>query len=242
MVVGRKPFGQKHSPHSGVLLRPGRVACYSGVAGSLRRYGHAVFLGYICVAGRCAVHRQQSRVAGFRGLRPRLASWAPAYTRRGLTQLLALMTSIKELLLSSTLFLTTCASTSPASAEPIRTVRAVELANAAAPQRVPGTFLVNVKATDAKSDVTYLSSELDYKDQRNLAIVISANAVEQLEQRLGAPPGDALRGRQILVTGEAERVTIQFYWEGMPMKGYYYYQTQVKVSNADQIEIAGDAD
>lgn len=96
---------------------------------------------------------------------------------------------------------------------------------------------MEVKATDQENNVTYLSSELDYHDQRNLAVVIIPEATRQLEEKFGSSPADALRGRKILVSGEAQRVTIRFFENGIPTKNYYY-QTQIKVSDAKQIELA----
>lgn len=151
------------------------------------------------------------------------------------------MTGIRLFAAPAILLFAACASASvPKDPPPIPSVRAVELANAAAPQSVPGVFLVDVRATDAQSNVTYLSSELDYRDQRNLAIVISAEAVEQLQAKFGAPLADALRGSRILVTGEAKRVTIRFFQNGVPTNNYYY-QTHVDVTDARQIEIVGNA-
>ncbi len=117
-------------------------------------------------------------------------------------------------------------------------MQAVLLAAEAAPAGVPGTFRLHVYATDHNTDsgITYLSSERDYRDQRNLAVVISPDATVQLTERFGAPPSDALRGRDVLITGEAKRVAIHFLIEGVPT-GAYYYQTHLPVSDAAQIEI-----
>lgn len=143
---------------------------------------------------------------------------------------------MKTFAVGCTLALTACASTSPETASRITSVRAVELANAAAPDGVAGVFVMEVRGSEATPDVTYLSSELDYRDQRNLAIVITRPAVEALEVSLGAPPADALRGRRILVDGIAERVQISFSYQGIPI-GAYYYQTQLRVTDASQIRL-----
>lgn len=144
---------------------------------------------------------------------------------------------MKVLAMSCTFTLAACASSSSGISAPITSVRAVELANAAAPAGVAGSFVMDVMASEAQPTVTYLSSEVDYRDQRNLAIVISQAAVETLEAEFGAPPAEALRGRRILVEGVAERVTIGVSYNGLPT-GMYYYQTQLKVTDAAQIRLA----
>jgi hypothetical protein len=136
------------------------------------------------------------------------------------------------------LLLAACASPRP-SAEAIDPVQAMLLAAEAAPATVPGTFRIHVHATeyDARKGVTYLSTERDYRDQRNLAVVISPEATLELAERHGAPPADALRGRELLVTGEARRVAIHFFdAQGLPT-GAYYYQTHLPVEAAVQVAI-----
>lgn len=120
----------------------------------------------------------------------------------------------------------------------IEPVQAMLLAADADPAGIPGTFRIHVHATDHNeaSGITYLSTERDYRDQRNLAVVIEPGAVAQLTERLGAPPADALRGRNLLITGEAKRVAIHFHQNGV-RTGLYYYQTHLPVADAGQVRI-----
>lgn len=93
-----------------------------------------------------------------------------------------------------------------------------------------------MQATGSQDNFTYLNSELDYRDQRNLTIAISPGAARQLEAQLGAPPTVALKGKRILVNGVAVRTKIVFLADGKPTDKYYY-QTHVRVTDATQIEL-----
>lgn len=114
---------------------------------------------------------------------------------------------------------------------------AIFLAADAAPRTVPGRFLLLVKASDRAGDKVYLNSEKDYRDQRSLNIIIQPGAARALKARHGEDPDRFFLGKQIAVTGEAERVRILFVSHGA-VTGKYYYQTHVVVRGADQIEIA----
>lgn len=119
----------------------------------------------------------------------------------------------------------------------IEPARAVQLAAAAAPLAVSGVFAVHVQASGSQHGVTYLNSERDYRDQRNLSVAIAPNVAEQLEMRYGKPPGEFFKDKDILVTGAARRVTIWFF-SGGARTDKYYYQTHVRVTDLDQIRLA----
>jgi len=133
-----------------------------------------------------------------------------------------------------------CATTQPSdlAAPWINPVQAVQLAADAAPEGVPGTFAMRVRAAGTQSGFIYLNSELDYRDQRNLSIALTAKAARQLQDQLGSSPMIALKGKDILVTGRATRVKIVFYADGK-LTDKYYYQTHVRVSDPKQIQLAG---
>jgi len=128
----------------------------------------------------------------------------------------------------------------------IAPAEAVQLAAAAAPDHgVDGTFLITVKATgeDKKRKRLFLNSELDYRDQRNLTVVIEQSAISGLEATYGKELENYFIGKQVLVSGTAKRVTIYF---GKPrisavngnIRNKYYYQTHVSVVSAEQIALA----
>ena len=128
---------------------------------------------------------------------------------------------------------------SPAQADWIQPVQAVQRAADAAPGGVTGVFAMRVTTTGTQDGMTYLNSEQDYRDQRNLTIALPPAVVRQLESRLGADVRTALQGRQILVRGEAKRVRINFIANGRPTDKYYY-QTHVRVTDAGQIQLQGE--
>ena len=145
---------------------------------------------------------------------------------------------MKELVLSFALLVSGCATTSstPSQSQWIQPIQAVQLAAAAAPDGVPGVFALQVQGTGTKDNFTYLNSELDYRDQRSLTIEITHGAARQLETRLGAPPIVALKGKRILVRGVATRTKIVFIADDAPTDKYYY-QTHVRVTAPEQIEL-----
>jgi len=135
------------------------------------------------------------------------------------------------------LMATACSTRLPADeARWLQPPQAIQLAADAAPRGVAGVFVMRVKAVGATDHVVYLNSETDYRDQRNLTVAVSPAAARQLEARLGAPLARALDRQRILVRGAARRVRIDFVSEDVP-SGKYYYQTQVRVTDAAQIQL-----
>jgi len=114
--------------------------------------------------------------------------------------------------------------------------RAVSLAAAAAPEGIDGVFELTVKATGRVNDTVYLNSEADYRDQRNLTIKIPPYVVAIYTNQFGVAPDVALKGKTIRVRGEAHRVTIWFYTNGVRTENYYY-QTHVRLIDPRQIEV-----
>ncbi|MBU6248930.1 MAG: hypothetical protein KGN77_14355 [Xanthomonadaceae bacterium] len=119
----------------------------------------------------------------------------------------------------------------------ITPVQAVILAADAAPRGVRATFAMRVRSTGAQGDRIFLNSQPDYRDQRDLTIVIGPRVAEQLQERLGADPRVALKGRDIRVTGWAVRTKIYFFANG-EMTDKYYYQTHVNLIDAGQLILA----
>lgn len=107
----------------------------------------------------------------------------------------------------------------------------------AAPRVVPGVFAMRVTATGRVGPRIYLNSETDYRDQRNLTIAIEPWAAQQLARRYRGAPEPALRGHAIEVRGAARRQRIDIMNNFHRPTGLYYYQTHVRVTNADQIRI-----
>lgn len=114
---------------------------------------------------------------------------------------------------------------------------AVQLAAAAPRDGVTGVFAMTVRGVGRDGHGVYLNSERDYRDQRNLTVVLSPDVAAQLEGKLGGPLEQRLRGHAIQVSGTARRTKIVFFADGRPTDKYYY-QTHVRVTKAGQIRPA----
>lgn len=106
----------------------------------------------------------------------------------------------------------------------------------AAPSGVTGVFDFVVRQANYDRGYFYLNSETDYRDQRNLTIAISPRSIAEFKKRYGDDLAMALKGRRILVVGQARRVRIDFTNDGKP-SGKYYYQTHVFIANPDQLTV-----
>lgn len=115
-------------------------------------------------------------------------------------------------------------------------MHAVHIAAAAQGRPVAGVFALTVRATDRDQGRVFLNSERDYRDPRNLSIVMPEAVARDLAAQLGGDPVDRLRGKRIQVTGEARRTRIDFLHDGAPT-GKYYYQTHVHVTRAAQLRL-----
>ncbi|MCD9097497.1 hypothetical protein LU699_08635 [Luteimonas fraxinea] len=147
------------------------------------------------------------------------------------------MTSIRMTVVVAALFATGCVSgVSNDQARWLQPAQAIQLAADAAPRGAAGTFSMQVNAIGHQDGATYLNSETDYRDQRNLTVALTPAAARQLELRLGEPLAVALEHKRILVQGAATRVRINFTTAGQPT-GKYYYQTHVRVTDAAQIQL-----
>ena len=113
---------------------------------------------------------------------------------------------------------------------------AIRAANEDPRYGVRGEFVITVKALDTTPYRSYLNSEMDYRDQRNLTIRMPTSIVPDLEKRLGVKFQD-LKNRRLVILGVAKRNRIDFVADGKPT-GKYYYQTHVHVDSATQIKFA----
>ncbi|MGB8636328.1 MAG: hypothetical protein WCD36_13775 [Rhodanobacteraceae bacterium] len=118
----------------------------------------------------------------------------------------------------------------------IEPVDAIRAANNDPAYGVRGTFVLAVKAIGHKNGKTFLDSEADYRDQRNLSIAIPDAVASDLADRLGTSIA-SLKGQTILVKGVARRIRIEFFDSQGRDSGKYYYQTHVGVTSASQVQI-----
>ena len=107
------------------------------------------------------------------------------------------------------------------------------------PAGVGGVFELVVRASGRQSNLLYLNSEADYRDPRNLSIVVTSTEERALEQRLGAPVQDAVRNKLIAVRGVARKTRIDFIADGKPT-GKYYFQTHLNLRSARDLTVQGE--
>ena len=119
----------------------------------------------------------------------------------------------------------------------IEPTEAIRAANDDPQYGVRGHFVMTVKAIGGQHDRTFLNSELDYRDQRNLTIVMRTSLVPEVERRLGVSLKE-LKNRRIVVLGTGRRVRIIFLDGNGQPSGKYYFQTHVTVTSATQIDFA----
>ncbi|MDN4051554.1 hypothetical protein QPK32_00460 [Massilia sp. YIM B02763] len=144
--------------------------------------------------------------------------------------------TVKSILLIG-LFLAGCASQTPSPQAANSPQQVISMAAESAPQPVFATVALQVRAVGNQHDVTYLNSESDYRDQRNVSIAISPAARRKVEAVFGGDLSKVATGKHILVKGRAQRVTIWFFDNNGQRSDKYYYQTQILVSDPAQIQI-----
>ena len=139
-------------------------------------------------------------------------------------------------LIAIALFICACSTVPTNSRGWIDPVDAIRAANDDPRHGVRGEFIITVKALDSYPERSFLNSEKDYRDQRNLTIRMPTSIVPKLEERLGVK-FQGLKNRRLVVLGVAKRNRIDFVADGKPT-GKYYYQTHVQVDSPTQIRFA----
>lgn len=100
-----------------------------------------------------------------------------------------------------------------------------------------GEFVFVVRATGWDGGRLYLNSETDYRDPRNLSIVIEPDVARQLTARPGADGQQNFVGRIVVARGMARTTRIDFTIDYGKPSGKYYFQTQVSVGRAEQLRM-----
>ncbi len=114
---------------------------------------------------------------------------------------------------------------------------AVRAVNESPSQPLRGEFVLTVRAIGSQGERTFLNSETDYRNQNNLTIAMRTSTATALEKRLGVALAD-LKGRRIVVLGEARRVRIGLFDDRKRPTGKYYFQTHVPVDSPTQVRFA----
>ncbi|OQW77899.1 MAG: hypothetical protein BVN33_01765 [Proteobacteria bacterium ST_bin13] len=123
---------------------------------------------------------------------------------------------------------------------PLRLSPAQAVINAAEmPAGIGGVFEMVVRATGRQDGFLYLNSEADYRDPRNLTIVVTPSLEKELSDRLGGPVEAAILKKVIAVRGIARKTRIDFVADGRPT-GKYYFQTHLRIRSARDLTVEGE--
>jgi hypothetical protein len=145
--------------------------------------------------------------------------------------------SVKIEEMANVLFLAGCASTNNIVVN-TDTMRLIEKTAEVAPKGVDGEFVLTVKAAGEQGKVVYQNTELDYRDRRNITVVLSPQFVGYINEQYGVTPQEYFLNKKIQVKGTAKQVKIGFFSNGKPTEKYYY-QTHIRVRSPNQIEVLG---
>jgi hypothetical protein len=145
---------------------------------------------------------------------------------------------VKYLLTLAFLTLSACSSTATnvSVAEATDIIQLIEQAKRRFPEVVRGSFKIPIKATGSQQGVVYLNSNLDYRESTNLTIALNPSTVIALTKMYHSSPDVYLKNKMLEVTGKVERVRIYKYENGKRTKKYYY-QTHIRVTSIDQIQV-----
>lgn len=112
----------------------------------------------------------------------------------------------------------------------------IELSEASPTKGVKGSFELTVLNIGQQGNKVYLNSQMDYRDRRNVSIVIPVSLTQKLMKKYDDESALFFMNKNIKIEGVAKRVKIGFVERNKnPTK--YYYQTHIKLTNIDQIEI-----
>ncbi len=105
---------------------------------------------------------------------------------------------------------------------------------------ISGKFLMIVQAVGETNDTVFLNSEEDYRDRNCLTIAVRKSVMDRIVKSGGfASAESAFRGKQIVISGTARKVRIDFLGNDRKRTGKYYYQIHVPVRDAKQIDVVG---
>ena len=129
-------------------------------------------------------------------------------------------------------FLTACTTTDNSSRHKsgLTARDAIELSENMAPKSVPGLFSLTVKASGRINGIIYLNTELDYRDRRNVSIVLLPEYQKAFIDEYGVEADILLMNKNIMVNSAAQQRKITF-----TTNDKYYFQTHIPVKNMKQI-------
>ncbi|MCC2602992.1 hypothetical protein LKO31_11045 [Sphingopyxis sp. FBM22] len=105
---------------------------------------------------------------------------------------------------------------------------------------IVGAVYMQVQNVGLERGIYYLNSEQDYRDRNNLTVTISAENMRSFLPDMDPNEiGRWLMGRDIFARGVARRVRIDFMKDDGKPSGKYYYQVQMRLNDASDLEIVG---
>lgn len=145
---------------------------------------------------------------------------------------------MKYLLILSFLILSACSSTPEISSKSELTdiIKLIEKAKRRYPEGVRGTFQISIKASGNHGGVIFLNSDVDYRDPKNITVVLEPSTIESFSKIYNASPDSYFINKTIEVKGKVERIKIYRYTKAR-RTGEYYFQTHIKVTSIDQISV-----
>jgi hypothetical protein len=145
---------------------------------------------------------------------------------------------MKYFVLLSIFVLSACATT-PATTRPSAPTDVMGLikqSEASAPDGIKGNFQFSIKASGMENGTTYLNTELDYRDRRNITLALLPNTIAAFTEQYGSAPDTYFVNKNIEVIGEAKRFKTWFSVNGK-RTDKYYFQTHINVGSIDQIKV-----
>lgn len=98
--------------------------------------------------------------------------------------------------------------------------------------------IFKVKATGNINGRIFLNTHYDYRDPRNITIVLSPDIATELEKKHKMSPEAYFLKKRVFVAGQLVQVKIWFSSNGK-RSDKYYYQTHMRVTSMDDINLIG---
>jgi hypothetical protein len=144
---------------------------------------------------------------------------------------------MKKLFLIFALIITGCSSTPSTTTSFSNTMEIIAAAAEASPDKVSGVFQLKIQAAGSDRKRIFLNTELDYRDPRNITLVLNPSVIPSLENKYGSDLESVIIGKTLKVSGQAQMVRINFTSQGR-RTNKYYYQTHIHIDNLAQLKIA----
>ncbi|WP_019028078.1 hypothetical protein [Colwellia piezophila] len=125
-------------------------------------------------------------------------------------------------------------------AKPTDIVQLIEKTKRRYPEPVRGTFQIPIKASGFINGVVYLNSDVDYRDPKNITVVLLPSTVESFAKAYHSPADAFFIDKTIQVTGKVVRVRKYLYINNKRTRKYYY-QTHIHVSSLEQVKLLSSA-